>query len=360
MISTRTRFAGLATLLALGGAAADVGDTPSRQRRALVHSSQALWPNGVIPYEYAEDYPEEGRRQFESAAEAYRRQTGILFLPRQGESHRLVLRPHDTLCGTGAGKSPYPIEIFSMSRSCAASLFYNLHEMGHAAGLLHEHQRSDRDRYVTLGESNWLRHTYNSARKLTEYDRDSVMQYPPPLVHSRDPAHPIHSQGEPHQLSALDVVGLAKLYPESAKRVTDRNDAFAAGGGRIVSLEGDQCLSRYPGGRVELTVCQPNHPAQAWRFGPTGEIVNAMPPALCLAVVTGGRPGRALLQPCTGSYHQRWAWKDDRLHLAESSTPMALRRFHDGTVGLDRPTRDNGALKTDRAFLWLLSPKGTR
>lgn len=57
-----------------------------------------------------------------------------------------------------------------------------LHEMAHSAGLIHEHQRCDRDAYITVVNANadtlnFGRRCEEGVKTYTNYDYDSVMQY---------------------------------------------------------------------------------------------------------------------------------------------------------------------------------------
>jgi len=88
-------------------------------------------------------------------------------------------------CASYVGKisSPQPQPIF-LADGC---VLYNtgtvIHEMMHAMGFYHEHQRADRDQYVTINYANIITGKENNFRKIitrkttSPYDYGSVMHY---------------------------------------------------------------------------------------------------------------------------------------------------------------------------------------
>ncbi|MFA5939653.1 MAG: M12 family metallopeptidase [Sinimarinibacterium sp.] len=98
-----------------------------------------------------------------------------------------------------------------------------LHEMGHAAGLLHEHSRNDRDEWITIVDKNIRADAKDAfeqpkrpAVALTKYDYVSVMHYRAdayssnenPTIEAKQPTDQIGGE----VLSERDVRGLADLY----------------------------------------------------------------------------------------------------------------------------------------------------
>jgi len=74
-----------------------------------------------------------------------------------------------------------------------------IHELGHAIGFNHEHQRPDRDNYIIVHYQNiqpayhyaFVKYTYAEVDNLgTPYDYWSVMQYPYYAFTDYDPARP--------------------------------------------------------------------------------------------------------------------------------------------------------------------------
>ncbi|GIY60157.1 astacin-like metalloendopeptidase [Caerostris darwini] len=71
-----------------------------------------------------------------------------------------------------------------------------LHEMAHTVGIIHEHDRPDRDKYIKILPQNipqeWLpqyeKSSYEDVRILGPYDYYSVMHYPIPAPHTHLPS----------------------------------------------------------------------------------------------------------------------------------------------------------------------------
>lgn len=96
-----------------------------------------------------------------------------------------------------------------------------IHEMGHAAGQWHEHQRCDRDKYVAIptqyqGDSGNFGRNCN-IYSYGPYDYDSVMNYGSPYVSAlSQPGGPYagdpRNLGRPADLSAGDISALRTTY----------------------------------------------------------------------------------------------------------------------------------------------------
>ena len=107
-----------------------------------------------------------------------------------------------------------------------------LHELGHAFGFMHEHQRADRDHYITvLWENIQLEWDYAYAQlgmtiteggsvEATAYDFGSLMHYGNGAFSSGGPTFTVkpgfeshaHLVGNLQSISALDGQGMAMLY----------------------------------------------------------------------------------------------------------------------------------------------------
>lgn len=147
------------------------------------YGNYPLWPDGVVPY--VVDASLADRSGLDAAIAQYHAQTNVRFIPRTTETKYIVVRDDGSGgCNAHVG---YPgfwnVHYVQLSPPCQPSLRSATHELGHVIGLLHEHQRADRDAFVVVHPQN-IDPAYLSAFDkvstfipLNAYDSGSVMHY---------------------------------------------------------------------------------------------------------------------------------------------------------------------------------------
>jgi hypothetical protein len=149
------------------------------------------WDWGVIPYEMAPNFTEVERQRIMTTMRNWGSVAPIVFVPRTTQTGFLAvtrdeIASPDTVsaCFANVGQT---LGLGRMHRAnlgstCPAFTGTIYHELGHALGLFHEHQRADRDNYVSVNleaiPPNWR----GAFQKLTfplvgPYDLLSVMHY---------------------------------------------------------------------------------------------------------------------------------------------------------------------------------------
>ena len=196
----------------------------ARKIAKKLSSSELRWPKGVVPY-----IVEDGVVDAENivpAIEEWNSKTVIEFVPRRKQrSHVAFVSVEGGNCRAALGRVGGRQEIFIPPSGCSVDAL--IHEIGHAVGLDHEHERSDRDRYISMLPENLSAESEahsDGANPLGPYDYASTMHYVP-YSYSRNgravfetvpPGIAIPSSW----LSAGDINKVAWMYGQPPGKVT--------------------------------------------------------------------------------------------------------------------------------------------
>ena len=152
------------------------------------------WDWGVIPYEFAPNFTEVESRNILAAMRGWEAVVPIVFVPKTSQVGHLVVTRDDPLPGStigspcfsdvGQGRGLGQMHRANLGSPCATFINTVYHELGHSIGLHHEHQRADRDSYVTVVFDPAIPSSNTNYRKLTfpligPYDLLSIMHYAP-------------------------------------------------------------------------------------------------------------------------------------------------------------------------------------
>jgi hypothetical protein len=180
------------------------------------------WPRAVIPYVIDSKLPNPSR--VTEAIRHFQSLTKLRFVPRTTQAGYVIFRPWTQgYCRSWIGyrgiAQAVDLDIVCDTRSV-------IHELGHTAGMWHEHTRRDRYKYVKVHlenvapslQSNFLVQTLN-AELIGPYDFSSVMHYRPfelsmngkPTLTKLDGT--IEGLSNPNGLSQGDIAALRYMYP---------------------------------------------------------------------------------------------------------------------------------------------------
>jgi hypothetical protein len=196
-------------------------------------AGQWFWDFGVIPYEMAPNFSDAERLRIRAAMDSWSRTAPVVFVPRTTQTGFLPVTrdelsgPEASPCFARVGYVFNVVSRLNLGGTCSSSTGTILHELGHVLGNLHEHQRADRDTYITIdlgnvadnAEGNFVKSTFSSPGP---YDFGSIMHYPAnafaldvsrPTIIARSPYQSQAAQmGQRTALSENDHNMIAALY----------------------------------------------------------------------------------------------------------------------------------------------------
>ncbi|XP_046663671.1 zinc metalloproteinase nas-13-like [Homalodisca vitripennis] len=157
------------------------------EARNGLRAASTHWPKGVIPYEISPYFSQRDRAMINDAIGEYRKLTCIKFVPRTGSERDYVyITNSNTGCWSSVGRIGGRQELNLQSPGCLTKKGTVMHEMMHAIGFLHEQNRWERDKHVTVNYQNIQRGRENNFEKAKKketdnqgvaYDYRSVMHY---------------------------------------------------------------------------------------------------------------------------------------------------------------------------------------
>ncbi len=206
-----------------------------------IDGASRLWPGGVIPYEIDGSVGDWSRREIAAAVQELDARTRLTLRPRSPLDQDYIVfnvENSEGTCDSHLGKSGggQPVRVRGCPRAAV------IHEILHAAGFDHEHQRADRDAFVSILWDNvepsqrvWLERIDEQRTVHSSYDHHSIMHYQStafsrngkPTIVSRVPGVDVHGV---EQLSALDIQAIDKVYA---------GDGAEPGGGGLPPIFGD-------------------------------------------------------------------------------------------------------------------------
>ena len=191
------------------------GSLPAR-RSLSPEGGEYLWPDGIIPYEIEPGFTARALQDIDAAIHEWNSRTVLTLVERTTESSFVQFRPRSSTpsgssCSAAVGYRAGARAVWLRGpEGCGVTA--TVHEIGHSAGLRHEHQRKDRGRHVQVPNrlrTGPSRYSYRSIRPMAgPYDYASVMHYSGG-IESIPPGMPIRSS---RWLSEGDIDGVARMY----------------------------------------------------------------------------------------------------------------------------------------------------
>ncbi len=146
------------------------------ETRGAYFSSSRPWANKIVYYQFAPQFSAVLRNSFTKACNEWNRLTGIRFVQRSSTAQTnyiYVFAGNGNYSNLGmlGGKQQLSLN--------DANVGVAIHELGHALGMIHEHQRNDRDNVIiinTVADYSSILQKF-SASHYTAFDWSSIMMY---------------------------------------------------------------------------------------------------------------------------------------------------------------------------------------
>ncbi|XP_046980518.1 hatching enzyme 1.2-like [Schistocerca americana] len=163
------------------------GDIIQPMSRNGIRAKGARWPHGVVHYQISPGFSDEAMANIKGAMRAYHKLTCVRFRPYTGRETDYIYITHgNTGCWSSVGRLGGAQEVNLQDPGCTGTLGTPAHELMHALGFLHEQNRYERDKYVTINWQNIEPGRELNFKKSTKeetfaygvkYDYNSVMHY---------------------------------------------------------------------------------------------------------------------------------------------------------------------------------------
>ncbi len=181
------------------------------------------WEDGVIPYYLSGEFTSEDLTTLFIAMESWETVCGVKFekVSPRSNAYQII---HDYQIGWYSTIGENNSNCYMHFSGQVPDLIAVTHELGHCLGLVHEHQRPDRDLYISIA---WDKVIHGKefnfeimdnpliVEQEFEYDYNSIMHYPP-VSFSMDGSETIitndGSEISPDGISAIDIQKVRAIY----------------------------------------------------------------------------------------------------------------------------------------------------
>lgn len=203
-----------------------VRDLNKVETRGLSCHVCGKWPNGVIPYEIdpAAGYSQGMVNLIMAAIDTLNLKTSLEIVPRSDEANYLRIK-NGAGCYSMIGNQQIGAQTISFKEPGCGSLSTIMHEFLHAAGILHEQSRADRNDHINIHLENVIpnmEHNFNqyisSSTDVGAYDKSSIMHYNAyafssngqPTITNKDGS--ISDIGPSSMITTTDIQAVNMLY----------------------------------------------------------------------------------------------------------------------------------------------------
>lgn len=153
------------------------------QPKLAFDGTSPIWPGGNVYYDFDPSVTPAEQQAVRDGQAEWATFANLHFIPHTVEANYITFRQNNSLGGGQSAVGMIGGQQFTEFGPFAWNRNTICHEIGHALGLVHEHQRSDRDAYVTIFTNNISANQLGNFILLTNslnqgpYDFLSIMHY---------------------------------------------------------------------------------------------------------------------------------------------------------------------------------------
>ncbi|MBT2740548.1 M12 family metallopeptidase [Bacillus sp. ISL-77] len=269
----------------------------------IIHEIKERWPHSIIPYEINVVFNGD-RRKFQDAIDQWNIFSDVKLVPRNGEKDYIsfeVGTKNESKLGRVQGKQIITMKTtISIDKRGVGNI---MHEIGHACGLIHEHQRPDRDKFVIVDPllSNDNDYAIDSQGiTIGSYDCCSIMHYDGSNITSLT-GDDCLGMGQRVVLSQGDLNALRVMYPiVGITSLNDRSDYSPA-----LAFHQNRLFFAWTGEDDYLNLATVD-------IG-VGDSINGISNKITLGVTSDDNP---VLASHNGQLFLAWTGEDNHLNLA--------------------------------------------
>ena len=206
---------------------AQASGKPYRETMSAFDTHTQYWTaTHIVPYVY-DNLPASEQNAFEQAAREWEKYINIKFVPRTTEKDYVSVFQDPNAIGYGYSNLGFlgnGKQIISLPTG--STKFLTAHEIGHTLGLDHEHQRSDRDNFITVHYENCKGNEgsytiISDTDNHRQYDFESIMHYFDTAFSTNGqrtmvckPGYESHqaTMGYQQEITLTDQAGAADIY----------------------------------------------------------------------------------------------------------------------------------------------------
>ncbi len=162
-------------------------ETPQLSPQAAFGATANRWPGGVVYWERISlnAFNSTQQQAILNSMQEITNQTDVGFLGDTGQASKITYTNENNGCWAVIGRSG-GVQRVNLADNCFGSvdnLTTIIHELGHAVGLIHEHNRPERNDYIDVNEGNLTPYGLSQFQTAgvtvwNSYDYLSIMHYP--------------------------------------------------------------------------------------------------------------------------------------------------------------------------------------